>query len=371
LRYLLHLQLVAALTALYIVACSSTLHAAEHNKSYIPIRALAHIDVTDTDMARVEEAVGTIPHQIQKQIAGAGIEIVLTPQITFDEPENSGKKFFRDGGTAENLGGVFESRKHRVAIPEKASWRNSPPRPQGKYIISVCRHEIGHAWDFSLEGHSRTQAYIDAYDEDFKKLTNEQCRKWAYYITGISTADANVPTASGRGECFASVFAALVTPQSELTPKANDLLQTFPHVARNLQGLDGELGHVLNAKLEKNSTQTTSHNESQPCSPQDKAESSTHVETAKQFLADKKFEKAVSQLNWATKLNPNNSEAFLLRGNAFSWMTKYRLAIRDYTTAIKLSPASKDAYEMRARAHGWLGEARLKNEDEARAKGGN
>ncbi len=367
-RNFISLRSMIVLAALYAMASGLMSEASEHSRSYIPIQVLSHIDITDKDIERVERGVSTIPAQIQKVIAGAGIELVLTPQMNFAEPESSGKKVFRNGGTAENLGGVFESGKHRVVIPEKASWRNSTPRPQGNYIISICRHELGHAYDFSLNGHSHTQSYMQAYDEDFKKLTNEQCRKWAYYITGTSNGDANVPTASGRAECFASIFAALVTPQSELNPKAIDLLQTFAHVAKNVSRLDDDLGHVQDPNPQKNPTKTPLQKESAPSSPAETAESTMHIETAKKLLAERKFQQAVYQLNWAIKLNSANSEAFILRGNAYCWMTKYKLAVKDYTKAIELNPARKDAYEMRARAHGWLGEARLQKEDEARSK---
>jgi tetratricopeptide (TPR) repeat protein len=291
------------------------------------------------------------------------------------------------------VGGLFEAGKNRVAIPERASWRNSPPKPQGKGIVGICRHELGHAFDHALGGHSHSESYLVAYNEDFKRFTNEQCRRWAYYITGISSGDANVPTSSGRAECFASVFAALVTPSNELTKQSADLLQAFPNVAKNLQNLDGELGHVPESSsspvASRNAFGNASGNAScnasgnasgnafgnafrrnafrRNASP-DQSESDSHVQLAKDFLIRKEFARAADQLTFAIKLNPNNAQAFLLRGNASFWMTKHKLAIQDYSAAIRLEPANKDAYLLRSRAYGWLGERLLQEHDEAKAR---
>lgn len=304
--------------------------------------------------------------------------------MSYDEPENSGKKLFRNGGTSDNVGGLFEAGKNRVAIPERASWRNSPPKPQGKGIVGICRHELGHAFDHALGGHSYSELYLVAYNEDFKRFTNEQCRGWAYYITGISSGDANVPTSSGRAECFASVFAALVTPPNELTKQSADLLQAFPNVVKNLQNLDGELGHVPESSsspvASRNASGNASGNSSgnasgnvsgnsfrRKASP-DQSDADSHVQIAKDLLIKKEFARAADQLNFAIKLNPNNAQAFLLRGNASFWMTKYKLAIQDYSAAIRLEPANKDAYLLRSRAYGWLGERLLQEHDEAKAR---
>lgn len=359
-----------ALVILSMVLNCQSVQSAEGNQVYIPIRVLSRIDITPDDVKRVEQGVSVIPPAIQKFIAAAGIEVVLTPQMNFEEPEHSGEKLFRNGGTYDNLGGVFESGKKRVVIPEKASWRNSPPRPQGNSIVRTCRHELGHAWDFAQGKHSHSEGYIAAYDQDFRKLSNEQCRKWAYYITGVSTGDANVPTASGRAECFASVFAALVTPPSQRVAKMNELLQDFPNVARNLQSLDSDLGRITESPSPGpfQSTSNLPIRSGSQVSPANKAKSDECVKAANDFMSKQEYQRAVNQLSEAIKFNPNDPNSYLLRGNGLSWLKKYNLAILDYTLAIKLSPTYAAAYEMRARAYGWLGQKRLQDADELLAR---
>ncbi len=59
-------------------------------------------------------------------------------------------------------------------MPERASWGNSAPRPQGNYVVKVIRHELGHAWDYSRGGISKSRSYLAAYDVDFGRFSGER-----------------------------------------------------------------------------------------------------------------------------------------------------------------------------------------------------
>jgi TolA-binding protein len=57
-----------------------------------------------------------------------------------------------------------------------------------------------------------------------------------------------------------------------------------------------------------------------------------------------------------------------LRGEAYSWLKKYKPAVNDLTTYIKKHPDDIQAHKLRADAYGWLGQARSQKYDEWRIK---
>ncbi|MFX5730511.1 hypothetical protein ABTE38_19855, partial [Acinetobacter baumannii] len=61
-------------------------------------------------------------------------------------------------------------------------------------------------------------------------MTNEQCKQLSYYVTGTAKDDANVPTASGHAELFASLFSTFCTPHAQWTKGQKALREAFPQV---------------------------------------------------------------------------------------------------------------------------------------------
>ncbi|HEY9714662.1 MAG TPA: hypothetical protein V6C72_14440 [Chroococcales cyanobacterium] len=362
------MQLVALLALLTVTRATG------YGKETLEIRVLSHTQYTDQALAYLRKGISTIPATVQSVIAAHGITVTLTPRLIFDEPESSGHKVFRQGGTTDNVGGMFEPNHSRVLIPECASWRNSPPRPQGSYITSVVRHELGHAFDHSLGNFSNTPAFKQAYNEDLQRLSNEQMRAFTYYITGTSSADANTPTDSGRHELFASIFGNLCTPVKEKKSKGTQLLDAFPHVARLLTSLDRafesppEYETSSSNSRERLSDRTGQARPTVTVSPEAVAESSRLLEQALEQLNNQHYAKAVWLSSQSLERNPAGQRAYLVRGNAYVWLKKYRAAVSDYTQYIKFHPADADAFELRSRAYGWLGQALLQQKDEAKAR---
>jgi tetratricopeptide (TPR) repeat protein len=306
----------------------------------------------------METGISTIPIAIQRQISGAGISVVLTPTMVYDEPEKSGETIFRNGGTTQNIGGLYEASKSRVLIPERSSVGNGVPRPMGSYTIKVMRHELGHAWDYSLGRVSQQAQFIEAYDKDFAKLSNEQCRALAYCITGVSTSDANVPTASGHQECFAEAFAALTTPRSQWKKAEIRQSEGFANVAAYLQTLNSELGKTTETETAVKPTARSAGVASTPsdaAAEDSSATSNGQYEQAVVLFKQKQYTQALAYLNQAIKANPVNGKAFLLRGTTNMWLRDYRTAAQDYTDYIRIHPQVADGYALRARAYGYMG----------------
>ena len=67
------------------------------------------------------------------------------------------------------------------------------------------------------------------------------------------------------------------------------------------------------------------------------------------------YRDALKQYDIAIKLNPNNAEAYVLRGDAKYWTSNYESAIRDYDKAISLDPNNSEAYWGRGDAKNALG----------------
>jgi tetratricopeptide (TPR) repeat protein len=63
------------------------------------------------------------------------------------------------------------------------------------------------------------------------------------------------------------------------------------------------------------------------------------------------FERAIKDYNKAIELNPEDADAYINRGNAYSGLTQYERALEDYNTVIELNPDYVDAYNNRGNAY--------------------
>lgn len=331
---------------------------------------LQHTDATDDSLKYLREGISTIPLPIQKQIREAHIHVLLAPRYVDAEPEESGKQVFRGGGDTENIGGCFEPHRNRVLIPERASWRHGPPKPQGRYLIGVARHELGHAWDSSLHHISSSPEFIKEYDEDFSHLSNSQCQKFAYFITGVSKSDANVPTASGRGECWASMMGKLCSPEEKRT---DGFLEAFPHVRKFMERLEPKLlvapqpvaderkSRTVSSKVEPATGQFIKNNiNSDPAI-------AVACTRAQALIQSAKYEEALYCLNKAINDFPGRSRLYFIRGNCYMWLHQYKDAIKNYNAYIDAFPSVVEAHRQRANAYGWLGQAGRQDWDNRRA----
>jgi tetratricopeptide (TPR) repeat protein len=333
------------------------------------IKVLHHTSESDACVSLMKQGISTIPMRVQDDIAGAGITVVLTPTMVYDEPETSGQTIFRNGGTTQNIAGLYEPAKSRVLIPERASHGNGVPQPMGPYTIKVMRHELGHAWDFALGSVSQKAAFIAAYDQDFSKLSNEECRALAYCITGVATSDANVPTASGYRECFAEAFAALCTPRSEWQKAERRQSEGFSHVAAYLQTLNTDLGKTQEqtAPTPKVARPSAGRPADLPAENSSPA-SNSQFEQAVALFKQKQYSQALGYLDQAIKSNPGNGKAFMLRGTTHMWLRDYQASAQDYTDYIRVHPQDPDGYSLRARAYGYMGLKAKQDIDEATAR---
>jgi hypothetical protein len=332
----------------------------------IEIRALSHTSETDDDLKRLHEALNSIPEPIRRDIAGAGIHVDLTPVMTYDMPERSGKHMFRGGGTTENIGGEFEPNRNRVVVPERSSWRNGAPRSQGKGMMGIARHELGHAW-YQARKFASNRSYLDAYEQDVQKLSNTQMTKFQYGITGTATSAANVPTGSGRSECFACVFNMLCEPSQAMRLDPNGWAVAFPHVVAWMQSVEPGLKKDPEV-VRKPDRRQERQQEQREADDRDVAKSSNEAQSAMNLINQRRFDDAIAVLCAAIKRDPSNDRAYLLRGEAYSWLKKYKPAVNDLTTYIKKHPDDIQAHKLRADAYGWLGQARSQKYDEWRIK---
>jgi tetratricopeptide (TPR) repeat protein len=53
---------------------------------------------------------------------------------------------------------------------------------------------------------------------------------------------------------------------------------------------------------------------------------------------------SIQDYNQAIKLNPENADAFINRGNTYTKLKQFEKAIQDYNQAIKLNPKHPDAF---------------------------
>lgn len=68
-----------------------------------------------------------------------------------------------------------------------------------------------------------------------------------------------------------------------------------------------------------------------------------------------RYTDAVSACTKAIEQNPNDAQAYKVRGDAHAALGRYRQALRDYTKAIELQPEDAQAYEQRGNVQASLG----------------
>ena len=71
------------------------------------------------------------------------------------------------------------------------------------------------------------------------------------------------------------------------------------------------------------------------------------IESAKKKNFNKQYNDVIDDMNKALQLNSNNSNAFMLRGNAYKEIRKYNEAITDFNKAIEIRPSSSVAFNLR------------------------
>jgi tetratricopeptide (TPR) repeat protein len=80
------------------------------------------------------------------------------------------------------------------------------------------------------------------------------------------------------------------------------------------------------------------------------------VDKAVIFLRSNGYEKAVALCNEAIKFDPNEPDAYLLRGNAFNEIKEYGKAVLDFTKVIKIVPILPQPYFFRAKIYAHSGD---------------
>jgi tetratricopeptide (TPR) repeat protein len=80
------------------------------------------------------------------------------------------------------------------------------------------------------------------------------------------------------------------------------------------------------------------------------------------------YPQAIFKAGIAIRLDPNNPEAYFVRGSAYLEQGEYAKAVTDLTEAIRLRAGWADAYMGRAKAYRALGDETRAAEDDGRTK---
>lgn len=67
-------------------------------------------------------------------------------------------------------------------------------------------------------------------------------------------------------------------------------------------------------------------------------------------------QEAIDHLTEAIRLEPDNRNAYLLRGGAYYNMSQYKQAVEDYSSAIRLEPKDAHTYALRGFSYGNMGQ---------------
>lgn len=188
-----------------------------------------HTENTDRIVGLVKEGLSHISPNVKNSLVENGYRVLVAP-MTMDVAgsEETKPRGYNDGGSWDNVGGLFEPSNKRVIVGERVSWRNNPPQ-LNTMAASTVRHEIGHAYDqymgkalLNSWAISSSQLFRQMYAFDAQVFTNTQRRKFEYFVQ---------PGGAGESELFAELFFAnSLSPgeQAYRSDSARELAQAFP-----------------------------------------------------------------------------------------------------------------------------------------------
>ncbi len=102
-----------------------------------------HTENTDRIVEMIKAGLGSVPQHVKEVLADNGYQILIAPMtmdITSDQ--DSKPRGYNDGGSWDNVGGLFQPTNKRVIVGERVSWRSSPPELNKRAGMTI-RHEIG------------------------------------------------------------------------------------------------------------------------------------------------------------------------------------------------------------------------------------
>lgn len=176
-----------------------------------------HPELTADFIADVKGALGRMPPKILQTLRGASIKVVLTPTMIDRYPElkNERPRGYHAGGSYKNCPAMFDS--PNIVVCEyyfesgRAQWLRQPDP------VDALRHETGHALDSILGRMSDAVAFVNAYKQDFERLTEGDKRDLRYYCYNNDGA---------HSETFAELTSCLLGSKGYWTRK---LAECFPH----------------------------------------------------------------------------------------------------------------------------------------------
>lgn len=181
---------------------------------------------TNFVFSEVAAALNCLSKKTKKKLREKGCRILIAPTILAARPELRGVKprGYLHGGGYDNCPGMFEPSTKTLYIPERASWRNSPPQ-LNKWAQKVSLHELGHAFDFCLSNESDKATFKTAVKKDHQRLTNTLRNKYWYYTQ----------PGAGESELFAELFSVIHGPDVRLNDP--NMLKVFPRTTEHIKGL--------------------------------------------------------------------------------------------------------------------------------------
>ncbi len=155
---------------------------------------------TDFVLDQVASALSALEESTKRTLREGGCKILISHTILTARPDMRGVKprGYLHGGGYDNCPGMFDPSTKTLYVPEKASWRNSPPQ-LNRWVKEVALHELGHAYDHCLKEASERADYRKAVNQDHQKLTNTLRRTYWYYTQ----------PGAGESELFAELFAVV------------------------------------------------------------------------------------------------------------------------------------------------------------------
>lgn len=151
-------------------------------------------------MDEVASALCALEESTKRTLREGGCKILISHTILTARPDMRGVKprGYLHGGGYDNCPGMFDPSTKTLYVPEKASWRNSPPQ-LNRWVKETALHELGHAYDHCLKEVSERAEYRKAVSQDHQRLTNTLRRTYWYYTQ----------PGAGESELFAELFAVL------------------------------------------------------------------------------------------------------------------------------------------------------------------
>lgn len=192
------------------------------------------VNCSEQHANRVEEQLNKIPLPLRQILLRKGYTLVASDTLIEAMPKlkDVQPRGWPPSLTWQSAEGAQDYQVKMIVISDKKLRDNQLVTVDNERFMGVLRHELGHAFDYSIDGRelfSDSSEFIAAYNEDVGKIPSEMLQELEYYLQAVNKSDKNRGSSAGRSETAADIIALLLGSPCNAW-RAELLQRHFPNV---------------------------------------------------------------------------------------------------------------------------------------------